>query len=275
MFSGSFFLLLIDFLWVFFSSHFFFVTKITFGMLTIAFSPSFPLCFTDEFYEMSHSREIKLSFVMDDDHILALFRKAAHLSDPEQSIDVDSFITVLMHDREIAQALASSPLKDVAEHNTQMAYSAAIEKADAQPMVWLAPGAPATSMNGDATDGGALLISKTDNTLAVGQLAQIWDESYAEQLVEIIDELEEVAVPIDDDAAAAPQTGGAKKARSRTVTTADVKQLRLQLEKVAEAIESAKTMVTNQSLAAAWTSLRRMLARVHKAKAKAGIKVAW
>ena len=229
---------------------------------------------SDEFYELSHSREIKLSFVMDDDHILALFRKAAHLSDPEQSIDVGSFITVLMHDREIAQALASSPLK-VAEHNTQMAYSAAIEKADTQPMMWLAPGAPATSMNGDATDGGALFITKTDNTIAVGQLAQIWDESYAEQLVKIIDEREEVAVPIDDDAAAAPQAGGAKKARSRTVTTADVKQLRLQFEKVADAIESAKTMMTSQSLAAAWTSVRRMLARVHKAKAKAGVKAAW
>jgi hypothetical protein len=229
----------------------------------------------DEFYEMSHSREIKLSFSMDDDHILALFRKAAHLSDPEEAIDVDSFITVLMHDPEIAQALANSPMKDIDEHSTQVAYSAAIAKVDSQPMIWLAPGAPAKSMNGSENDGGALVITKTDNSLAVTQLSEVWDESYADSLASIIDELEEVAVPIDDSAAAAPQTGGQKKARSRTVTTADVKQLRLQLEKVSEAIEGAKTIMTTQSLAAAWTSLRRMLARVHKAKAKAGIKIAW
>ena len=82
---------------------------------------SFCLNLIDEFYEMSHSREIKLSFSMDDDHILALFRKAAHLSDPEEAIDVDSFITVLMHDPEIAQALANSPMKDIDEHSTQVA----------------------------------------------------------------------------------------------------------------------------------------------------------
>ena len=210
---------------------------------------------------------------MDDDHILALFRKAAHLSDSEDCIDVDSFITVLMHDRDIGQALANSPLKDDDGHSSQAAYSAAITKLDGQPRVWLAPGAPASSIDGNAHESGALIISKSDNTLAVAQLQQLWDESYENQLAEIIDELSEVAVPVDD-VAAAPQDG-TKKSRSRTVTSADVKQLRLQLEKVSEAIESAKTMMTSQSVASAWTSLRRMLARVHKAKAKAGIKVAW
>ena len=39
----------------------------------------------DEFYEMSHSRDLKLPFVLDDDHILSMFRKASHLADPEDA----------------------------------------------------------------------------------------------------------------------------------------------------------------------------------------------
>lgn len=225
---------------------------------------------------MCHSREIQLSFVMDDDHILSLFRKAAHLSDPEDTIDVDSFITVLMHDREIAQALSRAPKRDEDSHSTQVAYSAAVEKADKQPMVWLAPGAAASSSDGSAAISGALVISKSDNSLAVSQLSQLWEDMYLRQLESILEELEEVAVPIDDNSVSTnPSEAGNKKSRSRTVTSADVKQLRLQLGKVSESIDSAKRMMTKQSLISAWTSLRRMLARTHKAKEKAGIKSAW
>jgi hypothetical protein len=59
------------------------------------------------------------------------------------------------------------------------------------------------------------------------------------------------------------------------VTTTDVKQLRLQLDKVTDAVNDATTMMTKQSLVTAWTSLRRLLARVNKAMAKAGLENGW
>ena len=71
------------------------------------------------------------------------------------------------------------------------------------------------------------------------------------------------------------EVGNQKKGRSRTVTTKDVKQLRLQLEKVNQAVSDSTTMQTKPALVTAWTSLRRLLARVHKAKAKAGIETKW
>merc|ERR1719345_373503 len=66
----------------------------------------------DEFYEMAHVRDMRLPFVLDDDHITQLFRKASHLSDPADTIDANSFITILLHDKEIGEALARAPLRD-------------------------------------------------------------------------------------------------------------------------------------------------------------------
>ena len=57
----------------------------------------------DEFYEMAHGRDMRLPFVLDDDHIIQMFRKAAHLSDPADVIDTNSFIQILLHDKEIGE----------------------------------------------------------------------------------------------------------------------------------------------------------------------------
>jgi hypothetical protein len=71
----------------------------------------------DEFYEMAHGRDMRLPFVLDDDHIIQMFRKAAHLSDPADVIDTNSFIQILLHDKEIGEgkknAAAAAAAADV------------------------------------------------------------------------------------------------------------------------------------------------------------------
>ena len=219
---------------------------------------------------MSHSRDLNLPFVLDDDHILSMFRKASHLADPEDAIDVDSFITVLLHDRDIAVALASAPRRDEEAHSANSAYSKAVAQLDNQPMVWMPPGGDG-SAGSMAAGRGAMQISRTDNSLAVKQLVQVWEEIYSVQVPQILDELEEVAVPVEEDVKVDPS----KAARSRTVTTRDVANLRSQTDKVSQLIGDAQTMMTKPALGTAWTALRRLLARVHKAKAKAGIDPRW
>jgi len=225
----------------------------------------------DEFYEMAHSRDMRLPFVLDDDHIVQLFRKASHLADPEGTIDADSFIAILLHDHEIGEALARAPARGEEpgkEHTHQIAYNNSIEKLESQPMEWHPPGSDI---------GETLEIAKVDYSQGVADLQKQWDEIYSLQVPEIIEALEEVAVPVEDDEVQKKddEVGNEKKGRSRTVTTKDVKQLRLQLEKVNQAVSDATTMQTKQALVTAWTSLRRLLARVHKAKAKAGIETKW
>jgi flagellar hook-basal body complex protein FliE len=96
---------------------------------------------------------------------------------------------------------------------------------------------------------------------------------YAVQISNLLEALEEVAVPVEEDDVSAPAEG--KKSRSRTVTTSDVKYLQSQMDKVGQAVNDATTMMTRQALGTAWTSLRRLLAKMHKAKSKAGIVTSW
>ena len=67
----------------------------------------------DEFYEMAHGRDMRLPFVLDDDHIIQMFRKAAHLSDPADVIDTNSFIQILLHDKEIGEGKKNAAAADV------------------------------------------------------------------------------------------------------------------------------------------------------------------
>jgi len=97
---------------------------------------------------------------------------------------------------------------------------------------------------------------------------------YAVQISNLLEALEEVAVPVEEDDVSAPAAEG-KKSRSRTVTTSDVKYLQSQMDKVGQAVNDATTMMTRQALGTAWTSLRRLLAKMHKAKSKAGIVTSW
>ena len=97
---------------------------------------------------------------------------------------------------------------------------------------------------------------------------------YAVQISDLLEALEEVAVPVEEDDVSTPDNVG-KKSRSRTVTTSDVKYLQSQMEQVGQAVNDATTMMTRQALGTAWTSLRRLLAKMHKAKSKAGILTTW
>jgi flagellar hook-basal body complex protein FliE len=98
---------------------------------------------------------------------------------------------------------------------------------------------------------------------------------YAVQISNLLEALEEVAVPVEEDDVSAPAPAEGKKSRSRTVTTSDVKYLQSQMDKVGQAVNDATTMMTRQALGTAWTSLRRLLAKMHKAKSKAGIVTSW
>lgn len=229
---------------------------------------SFPVLSFDEFYEMAHGRDMRLPFVLDDDHIIQLFRKAAHLSDPSGTIDANSFITVLLHDKEIGEALARAPARKEEEHSHELAYTSAIEKLETQPTNWHPPG---------STTGETISISTTDNSQAVEDLQTQWDDIYSLQIAEVLEGLEEVAVPVEEEEVSTngAEEGASKKSRSRTITTSDVKALQMQVERVGQAIRDATTMMTRQALATAWTSLRRLLAQVHKSKSKAGMETKW
>ena len=217
---------------------------------------------------MAHGHDMRLPFVLDDDHIMQLFRKASHLSDPADTIDANSFITILLHDNDIGEALARAPPRNDEVHSAAAAYNSAVESIDTQPMEWHPPGRDM---------GGKIDIAKVDNTQAVEDLQKQWETLYSVQVPDIIDNLEEVAVPVEEDDVQKKTSGpeGEKKKQSKMVTTTDVKQLRLQLDKVTDAVNDATTMMTKQSLVTAWTSLRRLLARVNKAMAKAGLENGW
>ena len=186
------------------------------------------------------------------------------MSDPADVIDTNSFIQILLHDKEIGEALSRAPPRNEEDHTHEAAYNTAIEQLNSQPKQWHPPGGTAEE---------TIAICTTDNSQAVQDLQKQWDDIYAVQISNLLEALEEVAVPVEEDDVSAPAEG--KKSRSRTVTTSDVKYLQSQMDKVGQAVNDATTMMTRQALGTAWTSLRRLLAKMHKAKSKAGIVTSW
>ena len=111
---------------------------------------------------------------------------------------------------------------------------------------------------------------------SIARIKLAWESPRVDavQISDLLEALEEVAVPVEEDDVSTPDNVG-KKSRSRTVTTSDVKYLQSQMEQVGQAVNDATTMMTRQALGTAWTSLRRLLAKMHKAKSKAGILTTW
>ena len=201
-------------------------------------------------------------------------------------------------------ALSRAPPRNEEDHTHEAAYNTAIEQLNSQPKQWHPPGGTAEE---------TIAICTTDNSQAVQDLQKQWDgkrwlvlvvlsllccssltrlltervplvsllpvcgstDIYAVQISNLLEALEEVAVPVEEDDVSAPAPAEGKKSRSRTVTTSDVKYLQSQMDKVGQAVNDATTMMTRQALGTAWTSLRRLLAKMHKAKSKAGIVTSW
>jgi flagellar hook-basal body complex protein FliE len=211
--------------------------------------------------------------------------------------------------------LSRAPPRNEEDHTHEAAYNTAIEQLNSQPKQWHPPGGTAeetiaicTTDNSQAVqdlqkqwDGKRWLVLVVLSLLCCSSLTRLLTERvplvslfpcffvsllpcflvcgstdiYAVQISNLLEALEEVAVPVEEDDVSAPAPAEGKKSRSRTVTTSDVKYLQSQMDKVGQAVNDATTMMTRQALGTAWTSLRRLLAKMHKAKSKAGIVTSW
>ena len=144
----------------------------------------------DEFFSIMHDKTMinVLGFAINDKQITTLYRQASHLSAPLDTIDADSFCSVLLHAEEVLHVTSPDDNNEVHK--------------------WHPPG---------DTPEAASSVPKIDGTQMIKLLDQTWS-TYASKIPEAVEELVSLAVAELD---IMQKKSSGKRERSRTVTDRD------------------------------------------------------